>query len=166
MYGQIRKFYMIGDLRSHNGQYFVIEQGTLDDYSLFAQLAFCSSRDRNGLLSELSVLWNAPILVAQSSVNTPVLQSLDKLSGQWGSSELKRSRSLADDGQTGSYVSGRLFSNAVQKSASEKCDAAEFRLRLDLFEARFWIVSELPTRTKPLVRRTLRVGGTRRLRAP
>ena len=118
MYGQIRKFYMIGDLRSDNGQYFVIEQGTLDDYPLFAQLAFCSSRDRNGLLSELSVLWNAPILVAQSSVNTPVLQSLDKLSGQWSSSELKRSRSLADDGQTGSYVSGRLFSNAVQKSAS------------------------------------------------
>src|SRR5579864_6812981 len=45
MYGQIRKFYMIGDLRSDNGQYFVIEQGTLDDYPLSAQLAFCSSRD-------------------------------------------------------------------------------------------------------------------------
>jgi hypothetical protein len=73
MYGQIRKFYMIGDLRSDNGQYFVIEPGTLDDYPLSAQLAFCSSRDRNGLLSELPVLWNAPILVAQSSVKTPVL---------------------------------------------------------------------------------------------
>lgn len=60
MYGQIRKFYMIGDLRSDNGQYFVIEQRTIDDYPLSSQLAFCSSRDRNGLLSELPVLSECP----------------------------------------------------------------------------------------------------------
>jgi hypothetical protein len=94
MYGQIRKFYMIGDLRWDNGQYFVIEQGTLDDYLLSEQLAFCSSRDRNGLLSELPVLWNAPVLVAQSSVKTPALQSIDKLSGQWGSRITPSLRSL------------------------------------------------------------------------
>ncbi len=30
-------------------------------------------------------------------------------------------------------------------------------MRSDLLQARFWTVSELPTRTKPLARRTLRV---------
>src|SRR5713226_2031210 len=44
-----------------------------------------------------------------------------------------------------------------QESRWRKCGATDCCSRSDLLEPRFWITSGLPTRTKPLARRTLRV---------
>ena len=58
---------------------------------------------------------------------------------------------LLRDGLPERNVPGQTFNDAGQKSASRKAF-------VDLPQARFCITSGLPTRTKPLVRRTLRVG--------
>jgi len=62
--------------------------------------------------------------------------------------ETSRGNLKLHNGPAGSCIQGPTLDDAGQKSASGK-------LPVDLLEARFWITSELPTRTKPLARRTL-----------